>query len=77
MIVVTMGSEQARTRDLKVTELLERGFAALPPAPVAPKPTVAEVLVKPAPRVVVPVNDAPARVVEDDGPPVRFSMPKP
>lgn len=33
VIVVVMGSPAAKTRDLKVTELLERGFAALPPVP--------------------------------------------
>jgi D-alanyl-D-alanine carboxypeptidase (penicillin-binding protein 5/6) len=82
VIVVTMGSEQARTRDLKVTELLERGFAALPPAALPPpaiaaKPAIAEVLVKPAPRVVVPVTAAPRSASEDVGPPIRFSMPKP
>jgi D-alanyl-D-alanine carboxypeptidase (penicillin-binding protein 5/6) len=31
VIVVAMGSPNAKTRDLKVAELIERGFAALPP----------------------------------------------
>src|SRR5581483_364918 len=31
IIVVSMGSADSKTRDLKVTELIERGFAALPP----------------------------------------------
>jgi D-alanyl-D-alanine carboxypeptidase len=37
IIVVAMGGETSQKRDLKVTELLERGFAALPaggPAPI-------------------------------------------
>jgi D-alanyl-D-alanine carboxypeptidase len=74
VIVVTMGSEQAKSRDLKVTELLERGFAALPPAPVvaAPQPAVApaaDPIIKPAPRV-------PAAPPADNEPPIRFSVPK-
>jgi D-alanyl-D-alanine carboxypeptidase len=39
VIVVVMGGETSQKRDLKVTELLERGFAALPmggPAPIDP-----------------------------------------
>jgi D-alanyl-D-alanine carboxypeptidase (penicillin-binding protein 5/6) len=37
IIVVVMGSPDSKTRDLKVMELLERGFAARPPLPsVAP-----------------------------------------
>jgi D-alanyl-D-alanine carboxypeptidase (penicillin-binding protein 5/6) len=31
VIVVAMGSPDTKTRDLKVSELIERGFAALPP----------------------------------------------
>lgn len=40
VIVVTMGSAAAKTRDLAVTELLERGFAALPAAPASAAPAV-------------------------------------
>lgn len=77
IIVVTMGSEQGKARDLKVTELLERGFAALPAAPVVPdRATViapaAETLVKPAPR---PTPVPAARPAADD-PPIKFSIPK-
>jgi D-alanyl-D-alanine carboxypeptidase (penicillin-binding protein 5/6) len=73
VIVVTMGSDQARTRDLKVTELLEQGFAALPPAllPVVP-PHVTDTLVRPAPRA-API----AAPVATDEPPIKFSIPKP
>lgn len=41
IIVVTMGSPQNKVRDLKVSELIERGFAALPPAPRATTPAAA------------------------------------
>jgi D-alanyl-D-alanine carboxypeptidase (penicillin-binding protein 5/6) len=78
VIVVTMGSDQAKTRDLKVTELLERGFAALPPAPVPPATIivpapVADVLVKPAPRV---MPAAASQASEYDEAPIKFSLPK-
>jgi D-alanyl-D-alanine carboxypeptidase (penicillin-binding protein 5/6) len=52
VIVVAMGSPNAKTRDLKVAELIERGFASLPPAlsvktdrrPAAPAPAAAEAI---------------------------------
>jgi D-alanyl-D-alanine carboxypeptidase len=83
VIVVTMGSAQAKARDLKVTELLERGFAALPPAPASavPVPEIAsESLVRPAPRP-APANAtaAPASITPPptvDEPPIKFSLPK-
>lgn len=37
LMVVVMGGPDSRTRDLKVIELLERGFAAVPPHPPAVK----------------------------------------
>jgi D-alanyl-D-alanine carboxypeptidase len=84
VIVVTMGSDQATKRDLKVTELLEQGFAALPEIPVLPAPApdiVAESLVKPAPRA-MPVSTAatpapaPAPAAPADEPVIKFSLPK-
>jgi D-alanyl-D-alanine carboxypeptidase len=81
VIVVTMGSDQAKARDLKVTELLERGFAALPavatPLPIASKSApeiatpAADALIIPAPRPVS--TTAPAPSAE---PPIKFSIPK-
>jgi D-alanyl-D-alanine carboxypeptidase (penicillin-binding protein 5/6) len=84
VIVVTMGSEQAKTRDLKVTELLDQGFAALAeaPMPVAPAAgNVEETLVKPAPRATpasgpaAPTRSAPPAATADE-PPIKFSLPK-
>ena len=72
VIVVTMGSDQAKSRDLVVAELLEQGFAALPAEPMTPVATKdaprTESLVTPAPRaaVVPPVEE----------PPIKFSIPK-
>ena len=72
VIVVTMGSEQAKSRDLAVAELLEQGFAALPAEPVTPvarnNAPVVESLVKPAPRA--------AAVPPVEEPPIKFSVPK-
>jgi len=54
IIVVVMGSPASKARDLKVMELLERGFAS-PPAP-APLPTVKTdaATAAPAPTVALP-----------------------
>ena len=78
VIVVTMGSEQAKARDLKVAELLERGFAALPAAPAPPAATapgtpapVADNLIVPAPRPAAPATPAPATDA-----PIKFTVPK-
>ena len=41
VVVVAMGSPDAKTRDLKVAEMMERGFVAIPPGSSsfpAPKP---------------------------------------
>ncbi|MGH7956040.1 MAG: serine hydrolase [Opitutaceae bacterium] len=80
VIVVTMGSQQARSRDLTVTELLKRGFAELPAAPAphtptAPTAAAEESLVRPAPRAVPVVEPAQAAAPADE-PPIKFSLPK-
>jgi D-alanyl-D-alanine carboxypeptidase len=38
IIAIVMGGSDSKSRDLKVAELIERGFAALPAAPPAAKP---------------------------------------
>jgi D-alanyl-D-alanine carboxypeptidase len=48
LIVVTMGSPDSKTRDIKIAELLERGFRQLPPAPAAT--ATASSPIQPAPR---------------------------
>jgi D-alanyl-D-alanine carboxypeptidase len=82
VIVVTMGSPDGKTRDLKVTELLERGFAALPPVAALPVPVDSPLrpapLAAPRPRPIPvgsepPIAPAPAA---DNGPVIRFSIPK-
>lgn len=68
VIAVTMGSPDSKTRDLKIAELLEKGFAALPPAVAPAKPAV-DTPIRPAPAPVAPS----AAAAE---PPVKFSIPK-
>lgn len=78
VIVVIMGAlgpggqrDYGRSRDVRAVELLERGFAALPAAPVRPAPATpaapTEPLLKPAPR------PAPAPAEE---PPLKLTIPK-
>lgn len=67
VITVVMGSPSSKGRDLKVAELIERGFANLPPPE--------------SPLTVAPLDEAtpviaPAPVTEDTPPPViKFSIP--
>ena len=75
IIVVTMGSEQAKVRDLKVAELLDRGFAALPPAP-PPTPVIGEAALKPAPKPASPAPVAATPASTPEQPMVKFSIPK-
>jgi len=67
VLVITMGSPDSKTRDIKIAELIERGFAALP-ATITPLPSAAEPPIKPAPRP----TPAPA----DDTAIIKFSIPK-
>ena len=68
VIVVVMGSPDSKTRDLKVAELLERGFAALPAggAAFAPAPGA-------APEV-SPVSAAPVPAPADPTA-IKFAVP--
>lgn len=80
VIVVTMGSESSKVRDLAVMELIERGFAALPPAPAAPPLIGSGSLgtsapassISPAPAK----KESPAPTPDEDGPKIQFSIPK-
>lgn len=75
VIVVAMGGETAQKRDLKVTELLERGFAALPPAgaiPIAPAAGPGG----PAKSVPIPIGGAGVSPAPTDaGPEIRLNIP--
>jgi D-alanyl-D-alanine carboxypeptidase (penicillin-binding protein 5/6) len=75
VIVVTMGSAQAKTRDLAVAALIERGLAMLPAAPanrapaMAPRARAEDSPIRPAPA---PERQAPPQ----ESPPIKFSIPK-
>ncbi len=71
-----MGSPDSKTRDLKITELLEKGFAKLPPP--TPQIVDADVPIKAAPRTSAPAPAAPppaAKPAGADEPVVQFTMP--
>jgi D-alanyl-D-alanine carboxypeptidase len=75
VIVVTMGSTQSKERDLHVTELIERGFRALPAAvptlPGAQDTRRAPMLAAPA-APGAPAPSAPAATE----PVIKFALPK-
>ena len=80
VIVVLMGSPDSKTRDLKVTELLERGFAALPPPAPGAATAKMDTPIQPATlsppsakSAAAPAASAPAAPAE---PTVKFSLPK-
>lgn len=78
VIVVTMGSESSKTRDLAVTELIERGFAALPALPPAPPLVSGGAPAAPAAATPAskPAATAPKQDPVDDTPKIHFSIPK-
>ncbi|MEO7597635.1 MAG: D-alanyl-D-alanine carboxypeptidase family protein, partial [Opitutus sp.] len=73
IIVVVMGSPDRKVRDIKVAELIERGFAALPAnaPPFTPARTPLASPVTLAPATISPISPAPP-----DAPPViKFTPP--
>jgi D-alanyl-D-alanine carboxypeptidase len=71
VLVVLMGSPASKTRDLKVTELLERGFAALPPVP----PTISTTAAEPSPITAAPPPPAKNAPAPDAPPPIKLNLP--
>jgi D-alanyl-D-alanine carboxypeptidase len=81
IIVVMMGSTQSNVRDLKVAELIERGFAKLPasapPVTTSPRPTPTSdspLVPAPAPTSAAATSSATAAPNNDVG--IKFSVPK-
>lgn len=70
IIVVVMGSSDSKTRDIKVAELLERGFAALPPGGPAFSAEPGTPVTPP------PITEAPTPAAES-GPAIKFALPPP
>jgi D-alanyl-D-alanine carboxypeptidase (penicillin-binding protein 5/6) len=82
VIAIIMGSfgpggqiDKGRARDLKMIELLEKGFAALPPAPATPVVAQPASPISPAPKPTASAS-APAAAAASSEPPLKFSMPK-
>lgn len=86
VILVIMGSlgpggqrDLGRSRDQKAIELIERGFAALPPGPVQPAATPQAAAAAPAPAPdspIKPAPKAPASTPAASDAPIKFSIPK-
>lgn len=82
LVVVTMGSPDSKTRDTKVVELLERGFAQLPPAPATPArsivPTDSPFTTAPRTAAPAPASSAPAAAPKSESvsAPIKFTIPK-
>lgn len=81
LIVVTMGSPDSKTRDIKIAELFERGFAALPPA--SPGTTAVKSVVPSAAQADSPMTAAPRPASPSSAPPnaeasapIKFTIPK-
>lgn len=70
IIVVVMGSPDSKTRDIKVAELIERGFSSLPPGGPAFTPETG-----PAPEP-SPVSAAPVPAPAGS-PDIKFALPPP
>jgi len=80
VVVVVMGSPDSQTRDLAVTDLIERGFAALPATAVitVPGETPSAAAAAPAERPAATPADAPAikpAPALEEPPAVRFVLP--
>ena len=82
IIVVVMGSPDSKTRDIRVKELIEQGFAALPlggpafvpavtPAPAAGSPDASPISAAPLPA------GQPAAPADDGAAAIKFSLPPP
>lgn len=79
LIVVTMGSPTSNTRDLKVAELIERGFVALPAVPTIPtiSPTDQSSASSPITAAPTPPKTAPGKTPESDAPPpIKVNIPR-
>jgi len=77
IIVVVMGSPDSKTRDLKVAELLERGFASLPPpnSPAAPVAGNAAPEASPISAAPVAAPAAGTAAPDEGGAAIKFSLP--
>jgi D-alanyl-D-alanine carboxypeptidase (penicillin-binding protein 5/6) len=74
IIVVVMDSPDARDRDLKVAQLIERGFAIHPFHAVIGAPASAPAPTSPPPTALVPASPGPA-AADPNSPAIHFAPP--
>jgi D-alanyl-D-alanine carboxypeptidase len=74
VIVVVMGSPDRKLRDIKVAELIERGFAALPANAAAFAPAESSPIKRATIETDSPIVPAPAPV-NDEPPTIKFRIP--
>lgn len=76
IVAVSMGSTDRKTRDLKMAELIERGFKLLPPDAPAfardPDAPPATIPITPAP---LPAGQKPDALGDNTAPVIKFSIP--
>lgn len=76
IIAVSMGSDDRKSRDIKMAELIEKGFRLLPadspPFMRSPEAGPASTLIAPAP---LPANERPADLLPHPEPVIKFSLP--
>jgi D-alanyl-D-alanine carboxypeptidase len=75
VVVVVMGSPSAKIRDAKVIELLELGFAALPPVPGAATTSAGRSDASPISVAPLPAGTKAPAAPEDAAPPIKFELP--
>jgi D-alanyl-D-alanine carboxypeptidase len=80
LIAVVMGSPDAKTRDLKAAELIEKGFAALPlpatpPSPISPISAPPPTTTKSAPTRPSSASISPVQAVEPESPKSQETAP--
>jgi D-alanyl-D-alanine carboxypeptidase len=76
LVVVILGSPDSRSRDLKVGELLERGFAALPAVPPSPSQSTADSPITRAPAPTPAAAPTPPPSNSTPAIKFKFSVPK-
>ncbi|MSU73315.1 MAG: D-alanyl-D-alanine carboxypeptidase [Opitutus sp.] len=78
VIVVVMGSPDSKSRDLKVSEFIERGFATMPvtPAATAATPSTSSSPISPAPAAAARPASAPPPPPANGSPAIKLLIPK-
>lgn len=81
IIAVSMGTSELKSRDIKMAELIERGFANLPPGsptftPFGSGTTPSDAPFSAVPAASVPATDAKKSAPADDSTTIKLNIPK-